>query len=84
MRFSRTSGFVRNSLLRSQLITGAMAVVAQVTKRTAATRKEVWIQQLVARRGKKIAAVALANKNVRTAFAMLTQGTEYKAEPAAV
>jgi len=72
--------YVKNSLLRSQLITGAMAVVAQVSKREAVTQKEVWIQGLVARRGKKCAAVALANKTVRTAFAMLTQGSEYKAE----
>lgn len=72
--------YVKNSVLRSQLITGAMAVVAQVCKRTAITCKELWIQQLVARRGKKCAAVALANKTVRTAFAMLTHGTEYKAE----
>ena len=76
--------YVKNSLLRSQLITGAMAVVSQVCKRTALTSKELWIQQLVARRGKKIAAVALANKTVRTAFAMLTQGTEYKADLLAV
>jgi transposase len=54
--------------------------VAQVCKRTAVTRKELWIQELVARRGKKVAAVALANKTVRTAFPMLTHGTEYKAE----
>lgn len=72
--------YVKNSMLRSQLITGAMAAVAQVCKRTAVTSKDLWIQQLVARRGKKVAAVALANKTVRTAFAMLTQGTEYKAE----
>jgi transposase len=72
--------YVKNSLLRSQLITGAMAAVAQVCKRTAVTRKDLWIQELVARRGKKVAVVALANKTVRTAFSMLTHGTEYKAE----
>lgn len=71
---------VRNSLLRSQLITGAMAVVIRVTKRDAVTKKEAWIQALVERRGKKCAAVALANKTVRTAFAMLAQDNDYKAE----
>ena len=71
---------VKNSSIRGQLITGAMAVVNQVMKRTAVTKKEVWVQGLVARRGKKCAAVALANKTVRTAYVMLTQGTEYKAE----
>lgn len=57
-----------------------MAAVNHVCKRTAITSKELWIQQLVARQGKKVAAVALANKTVRTAFAMLTQGTKCKAE----
>ncbi len=72
--------YVKNSLLRSQLITGAMAAVSQATKRIAVTKKDAWIQALVERKGKKCAAVALANKTVRTAFAMLTQGTQYKAE----
>ena len=71
---------VKNSLLRSQLITGAMSAVSQVINRKAVTKKDAWIQGLVERKGKKCAAVALANKTVRTAFAMLTQGTEYKAE----
>ena len=72
--------YAKNSLLRSQLITGAMAAVSQATVRPAVTKKDAWIQALVERKGKKCAAVALANKTVRTAYAMLTQGTEYKAE----
>lgn len=71
---------VKNSILRSQLITGALAAVSQIVKREAKTTKEVWVKALVERRGKKCAAVALANKTVRTAYALLTQGTEYNAE----
>jgi len=72
--------FVKNVSLRSYLINGAMSVVYHVGKREAKTKKEKWLKDLLERRSKKCAAVALANKTVRTAFAMLTQGTEYKAE----
>ncbi|MBT6515929.1 MAG: IS110 family transposase [Crocinitomicaceae bacterium] len=72
--------YVKSSVLRSQLITGAMSAVNHATRRKAKTKKDQWIQEMVERRGKKCTAVALANKTVRTAFAMLTQNTEYKAE----
>lgn len=75
---------VKNSMLRSQLITGAMAVVQQLKNRPAKTEKEAWLKGVMERRGKKCAAVALANKTVRTAFAMLRDSTEYVAKPLAV
>ena len=71
---------IKNNALRSCLVSGAMSAVNQATKRTAKTKKDRWIQQLVDRRGKRCAAVALANKTVRTAFAMLSKDTEYNAE----
>lgn len=74
-------GKVKNTLARSYLISGAMSVVRQVIHREPKTAKERWLKQLIERRGNKCAAVALANKTVRTAYALLTQGTEYQAQP---
>lgn len=73
--------YVKNTSLRACLITGAMAVVGQVAKREPRTYKEQWLKKLIERRSKKCAAVALANKTIRTAFAMLAQGTEYRIQP---
>jgi len=36
--------YVKNSMLRSQLITGAMSAINQIVKREAKTKKERWIQ----------------------------------------
>jgi transposase len=63
----------RNSMLRSQLIGGAMSVVRQVVKRDAKTKKEMWIKALAERRGNKCAAVALAKKN--RAYCLCDAGT---------
>jgi hypothetical protein len=58
-----------------------MSIVHLMGKREPKTEKERWLKQLIERRGKLCAAVALANKTVRTTFALLTQKTEYKAQP---
>ena len=64
--------------LRSTLYEGAMSVIRQLSKREARTVKEQWLKELIARRGKKVAAIALANKTVRTAYAMLKNDTDYQ------
>ena len=71
--------YVKNGILRSQLVTGAFTYVNHLAKRAPKTKKDVWIKSLIERKGKKCAAVALANKTVRTAFSMLQNETEYKA-----
>lgn len=72
---------IKNVSVRSYLVNGAMSVINHVDQRQPKTKKEQWIKQLLETKSKKCVAVALANKTVRTAFAILTQGTRYKAEP---
>lgn len=62
-------------------MTGAFTFVNSVANREAKTEKEKWLKNLIERRGKKCAAVALANKTVRTAFSILTKNTEYRVIP---
>jgi len=71
------SRHVANRRLRAVLIQGARSYVHK--HKQADTRKAAWMLALKERSGAGRAAVALANKNVRTAWAMLTQGTEYRA-----
>lgn len=66
--------------LRRLLIGGAMAVV-----RWAATRgapEGSWLARMLQRKPRMVVAVALANKNARIIWALLTQGGAYK-DPAA-
>lgn len=71
------SRYVANKRLRAVLIQGARAYIYRV--KDPKTAKDKWLMALVDRAGYGKASVALANKNVRTAWAMLTQGTDYRA-----
>ena len=70
---------VGNRRLRSILIQGARAYVYRMKEPR--SLKDRWLKDLIERAGPNRAAVALANKNVRTAWAMVTQGTEYQRRP---
>lgn len=66
---------IANKKLRSILIQGARSYIHRA--KIGNSTKDHWLLALVDRAGAGKAAVALANKNVRTAWALLTQGTEY-------
>ena len=68
-----------NRYLRTMLVVGALSVIRRA-KQVGYTRRP-WLTKLLERRSTKIAAVALANKNARTAWAMMAYGTFYE-EPA--
>lgn len=61
--------------LRSLLIHGARAVVKVANKKT--DMRSLWIKQLVDRCGMNKAVVAVANKNARIAWALMTNNTRY-------
>jgi transposase len=67
-----------DSYLRKLLIHGARATMRWVGRKT--DRRSQWIRQLSERRGKNRTAVALANKNARIVWALLTSHQAY--EPA--
>ena len=67
-----------NQRLRYTLFQGAMAVLRQLKRRPPRTEKEKWFLDLVERRGARCAAMAYANKTVRTAWAMLKYQTPYE------
>jgi transposase len=64
-----------DTYLRTLLIHGARAVI-RVSAGKAQT--DVWLERLLDRRHKNVAAVALANKNARTVWALLVHGRDYR------
>jgi len=78
----RLSGITKQGdrYLRQLLVVGAVAVI-RYAQRNGARRP--WLVQLLARRTPKVAAVALANKNARMVWAIMTSSERYR-EPLAV
>jgi transposase len=67
--------------LRSLFTAGALAVIRYA--KIHGTNHRPWLTALLARRPTKVAAIALANKIARMAWAMMVRGERYK-EPAAL
>ena len=65
-----------NRYLRWLLVSGAMAVIRYAQKH--GTKKRPWLGRLMERRPTKVAAVALANKMARTAWAIMARGERYR------
>jgi len=66
--------------LRRILVVGAFAVIKQAR---AHPQKYPWLTQLLTRKPAKVAAVALANKMARIAWAVLTKKEIYRVRPTA-
>ena len=66
-----------NKELRAALYQGALSVISRLPDE-AQTVKQAWLQELVKRVGVKRACIALANKTVRTAWALLATGESYQ------
>ena len=63
-----------DGMLRHLLVSGAMAVIQHAKPGRAAP----WLLELLARKPKKLAAVALANKTARIAWALMRYGGAYQ------
>lgn len=68
--------------LRTLLIHGARAVIAQFARK--ANPPDCWLKRLLARRNKNIAAVALAARNARIAWALLAHERGYERDYVAI
>jgi transposase len=64
-----------DSSLRKLLVHGARTTIRWVGRKT--DRRSQWMRRLVERRGKNRAAVAVANKQARMVWALLTSHEDY-------
>ena len=66
--------------LRWLLVAGAMAVIRHGRKTN--FKNNPWLAELITRKPAMVVAVALANKNARTAWALMTRGETYRRQGA--
>jgi len=71
-----------DSYLRTLLIHGARVVIYHAQKKLKPDQTGRWLNELVQRRNKNVAAVALANKNARTIWALLAHNRRYESDHA--
>ena len=62
--------------LRSLFVAGALAVIRYA--KIHGSKHRPWLAALLARKPTKVAAIALANKMARMAWAMMAKGERYK------
>ncbi len=70
-----------NERLRQLLVVGAMAVIRYA--KPGSKSATAWLLQLLERRPRKVAAIALANKMARIIWAMMARGEAYRHQPVA-
>jgi transposase len=66
-----------NERLRVLLVAGATSVINAAT-RPGGEQMTAWLRDLLARKPRKVVAVALANKMARVAWALMTRGEVYR------
>ena len=69
--------------LRALLVSGATSVIS-AAMRPGSRQMTDWLRSLLLRKPRKLAAVALANKMARIAWAMMIHGGAYRRPPVAV
>jgi len=68
-----------DTYLRTLLIHGARSVIYRAGQKSEPNKTCAWVNAVVERRNKNVAAVALANKNARIVWALLAHDRQYEA-----
>jgi transposase len=71
-----------NERLRQLFVLGAMSVIKAAVREGSRCSDE-WLLDLLRRKPRKVAAIALANKMARRCWAMMKRGEAYRRTPAA-